>query len=193
MEMLPDGEEPKPADRYLFEMLLADDGADLSSTDSEGQHGPGDAQRSTPRSDLRDVVTCVSQGHDGAARQKQHNAEMAAGVPLDMAALSSVVSKVYLESDLNRQRAVHMALNDDMLPATRLSIFEQGGRLAVDFVSMNMTTRQRLRRGAYGLAQRIAADLTRDVSVRVAAYDNDRRALEARADAALAVHAREAK
>jgi hypothetical protein len=189
LQALADGGEPDQADQDLFKMLLAGKGPNDASTDGEEQGGIGYGERNTS-TELRDAVKHIAQGHETAARQKHNSQEQAAIPPLDTTALSGVVSRVYLENDLNRERVVHMALNDDLLPATKLSIFERSGRLAVDFVSLNITTRERLRRGAHGLAQRIAGDLARDVSVRVAAHDNDRRALEVCADAKPAAQTR---
>ncbi|ARP83238.1 hypothetical protein CAL12_22065 [Bordetella genomosp. 8] len=104
--------------------------------------------------------------------------------PRDLDALARMVTKVYLDGLHDERRTMGLALNEDLLPATRLSVEEREGRLAVDFVSIDARARDRLRRGAATLANRIAADLSRDVAVKVAAHDGDRQPLEARADAA---------
>jgi hypothetical protein len=177
------GALPHPDDTILFRMLLADDGGSDASmaTDRREAHAGQESIASIP--DRRDDIARVTSRHAGVDRRQNDASDVIPVGALDLAALSGVVSKVYLDSLRDQRRAIGMALNEDLLPATRLSILEREGRLAVDFVSMSSLTRERLRRGAASLADRIAGDLSRDVSVKVASHDDDRLALEVHADA----------
>jgi hypothetical protein len=186
------GALPHPDDTILFRMLLSDDGGSDASiaADRREVHAGLESIASSP--DRRDDIARVTSRHAGVDRQQNDASDVIPVGALNLAALSGVVSKVYLDSLRDQRRAVGMALNEDLLPATRLSILEREGRLAVDFVSMNSLTRERLRRGAASLADRIAGDLSRDVSVKVASHDDDRLALEVHADASAVTQRRAA-
>ncbi|OZI20018.1 hypothetical protein CAL26_20920 [Bordetella genomosp. 9] len=136
------------------------------------------------RSEREDDIGRVTRRQADLERQEDMSTEDASLAPRDLGALAAMVTKVYLDALHDERRTIGIALNEDLLPATRLSVQERGGRLAVDFVSMNACARDRLRRGAAALANRIAADLSRDVAVKVAAHDGDRQPLEVHADAA---------
>jgi hypothetical protein len=180
---LPSGEEPSVGDKELFKALLSDDRTDESPADREGQDTGRHIERPANRPERHADIARVASRHDGAECKGDNARDTAVIGALDVVAISAVVTKVYLENQQERERAVHVALDDDLLPATRLAISEREGRLAVDFVSMHPGPRGRLRRGAPVLADRVAGELARDVSVRVAAHDGDRLALEVCADA----------
>lgn len=174
---------PDPDDADLFRALLSGTENKDRAAIPERKATDGDGRPEPASNDPRDDVAAVRNGQPGPDHRKGDTAgAIAAAVP-DLAALSGVVTKVYLDSLHDGQREVGIALDDDLLPATHLAIREREGRLAVDFVSVNPCARERLRRGAEPLAERVASDLSRDVAVKVAAHDGDPLALEVRADA----------
>ncbi|WP_145925323.1 hypothetical protein [Bordetella sp. H567] len=181
--MLLSGSEPDPHDTALFRMLLSRDGAKQPLTDVGRKDPDVSAESGALLADIQDDIVAVAGRHGGIERQESEVLDVAAVTASDLAALGGVVTKVYLDSLHDRQRGIAVALEDQLLPATRLSVLEQEGRLAVDFVSVNQHSRARLRRGAPALAERVARELSRDVSVKVAAHDADRMALEVRAHA----------
>lgn len=186
LRMLPLGGDPDPADTALFRMLLSDSRGKEPAMQDDRKDVDLAADLSADvasfRPDRQDEIVCVTGRHGGIERQEARVHDPTAIAALDLAALGGVVAKVYLDSLHDRQRGVAVALDEQLLPATRLSVLEQEGRLAVEFVSVNQRSRERLRRGAPALAQRVARELSRDVCVKVAAHDADRQALEVRAD-----------
>lgn len=173
-----------PRDAALFRSLLSDE--DGGRPLGIGERREIDALRAMTGypSDSQEAAAPVRGARDSVESQDQDAApDVGAITPADLVALGSVVTKVYLDSLRDGQRAVRVELDENLLPATRLSIQEQEGRLAVDFVSTHAEARTRLRRGARALAERVARDLSRDVCVKVAAHERDPAALEARAQA----------
>lgn len=176
------GTAPPPGDSERFRVLMEDTGGNDEGGMRDADRRP---ERSPYRAETRDDVARACPAHRGA-RDAGHATDGGVSDAIDVPAVCAVVTQAYFESRRERRDAVHLVLDDALLPATRLSLFERDGRLAVDFVSTNAATRRRLCRGAPALAARVAADLARDVLVRVAAHERDRLALEVGAAAPIA-------
>ncbi|CAM3766004.1 Flagellar hook-length control protein-like C-terminal domain-containing protein [Bordetella sputigena] len=175
---------PNPDDAALFRALLSEGGANETTRVADARDLHAGFEQLAFRPEREDEIARVT-GRQAEVDRQEHTAiDTMSVAPLDLAALSGMVTKVYLDSLHDGHRAIGVALNEDLLPATRLSIQEREGRLAVDFVSIDPLARDRLRRGATALADRIAGDLSRDVAVKVASHEGDRWPLEVRADAA---------
>jgi hypothetical protein len=194
-------EQPSRADAALFRSILdacpdacpdawpAGEGAGRAGG---GNDGDGRDSRHSGR------ATDDSAGMDGGrihpARQSDRDSDAARtglhadaeGVPR-LQAVADIVVRVCVQSQECGGRAVRFTLDNAVLPGTQLSVYEHEGRLAVDFVSMHAGTRLRLCHSAGPIARRVAADLSRDVLLRVAASDRQERAIvEVMADAPLA-------
>jgi hypothetical protein len=179
------GDVPTSADAVLFKAIL--DGGDDDASPASSEQPESDAE-SGP--DLPSVAMLTrraeregrqeGQGHDASCSTHEPDPK---GVP-DVRALGDMVVRVCVESQQTGGRGIRMTMDDEVLPATQLSVFERDGRLAVVFVSTSDETRGRLRHSANPMAHRIATELTRDVLLKVAAHDqDDRSALEVRVDA----------
>jgi hypothetical protein len=167
-----------PEDAALFRTLWSDDGGDRSPAYREDASLDSRPETYEARPHRHDDVP-RSPGRQGSLdRREGESRDAASADALNVAALSGVVAKVYLDGLQDRKRAVHLAMDQGLLPATRLSVQEREGRLAIDFISVNSTARGRLRKGASTLADRVARDLSRDVAVTVAAHEDDRLALK---------------
>lgn len=177
------GSDVDPKDAALFRALLADAGERPRTMAFDGAEARVAAELAGGHLDRQDEVARIVARHGSIDERQTDVQETAPAASVDLVALGGIVAKVYLETLHDGGRAISMALENDLLPATRLSVLEQEGRLAVDFVSVHPLSRERLRRGAPALAERISRELSRDVSVKVAAHDDDRLALEVRADA----------
>jgi hypothetical protein len=183
------GRETVVADGTLFKALLEDGGADSADDGGDTPDTDRRARRWDDRTETRGDMAKAVHAHRYAARDAAHAADIFVSDSIDVPAVCGVVTQAWLESRRNGECVVRLALDDDLLPATRLSISERDGRLAVDFVSANAGTRRRLCRGAPALGRRVAGDLARDVLVRVAAHENDRLALEIAVAAPVAAYA----
>lgn len=175
---------PNPDDAALFHALLSEGGVNASTRVVDARDVHTGLEQLAFRPEREDEIARVSGLQAEVDGQEDAVIDTMSGPSLDLAALGGMVTKVYLDSLHDGHRAIGVELNEDLLPATRLSIQEREGRLAVDFVSIDPIARERLRRGAVALADRLAGDLSRDVAVKVASHEGDRRPLEVHADAA---------
>jgi hypothetical protein len=175
---------PNPDDAALFRALLSEGSANGTSRVADARDVHAGLEQLAFRPEREDEIARVTGQQAEVDRQEDAVIDTTSAASLDLVALGGMVTKVYLDSLHDGHRAIGVELNEDLLPATRLSIQEREGRLAVDFVSIDPFARDRLRRGAAALADRIAGDLSRDVAVKVASHEGDRWPLEVRADAA---------
>jgi hypothetical protein len=183
------GPQPSPADAALFKAILDARPAVASAAEDADAAGWGygrDGGKDTDGSDGMgaariDPARCRGDRDSDAARASSH--ADAVGVP-EVQALSDIVVRVCVQSHECGGRAVRVDLDNDVLPATQLSVYEDEGRLAVVFVSMHPGTHGRLCHGAAPIARRVAAELSRDVLLTVAAHGHEGRPLlEVSADA----------
>jgi hypothetical protein len=190
-------EQPSRADVALFRSIL--DACPDAWPAGEGAGGTGggndgDGRDSRPSGTARDDGAGVDDVRIPPARRSDRDSDAAhttrhadaEGVPR-LQAVADIVVRVCVQSQACGGRGVRFTLDNAVLPGTQLSVYENEGRLAVVFVSMHAGTQLRLCHSSGPIARRVAAELSRDVLLRVAASDRQERAIvEVMADAPLA-------
>ncbi|ANN76771.1 hypothetical protein [Bordetella flabilis] len=187
-------DQPSRADTVLFRSILdagphawpagEEAGGAEHGSDGRGRHGRngGTAKNSSEGMDGAGVGPPRQTDRHGDGPRAGSHAD-AAGAP-GVHAVGGIVVRVCVQSQQCGGRGVRMTLDNDVLPGTQLSVYEDEGRLAVVFVSMHAGTQLRLCHGAGPIARRVAAELSRDVLLRVAVPGQEERALvEVTADA----------
>ena len=81
------------------------------------------------------------------------------------------IERLMVDDGSNGNRQVRMELKDDLLPGVTVALQELEGRLQVDFICSNETSRLRLNEAAPSQAQALAERLRREVLVRVQTDD----------------------
>jgi hypothetical protein len=194
---VPHGQQPSRADAVLFRSILqaCPDASPDARPAGEGAGGAEDGNDRGGRSSRHNGRAIDGEGMDGrrvdpGCQSDRHSDAARAGRDADAAgvprvqAIADIVVRVCVQSQECGGRGVRVTLGNDVLPGTQLSVFEDEGRLVVVFVSMHAGTQVRLCHGAGPIARRVAAELSRDVLLRVAAPGREERALvEVMADA----------
>lgn len=81
------------------------------------------------------------------------------------------IERLMVDDGSNGNRQVRMALKDDLLPGVTVAIQELDGRLQVDFICSDESSRLRLNEAAPSQAQALAERLRREVLLRVQTDD----------------------
>ena len=81
------------------------------------------------------------------------------------------IERLMVDDGSNGNRQVRMELKDDLLPGVTVALQELEGRLQVDFICSNETSRLRLNEAAPSQAQALAERLRREVLLRVQTDD----------------------
>jgi hypothetical protein len=87
--------------------------------------------------------------------------------------VEDAVERLMVDEDRAGQRQVRMELKDDVLPGVSVVILENEGRLQVDFICSQESSRLRLNRAAPQQAQTLAERLAREVLLRVMTDDDE--------------------